>query len=116
MPFYKAPGTKDLREDAGHARPNALSRGSWEGSAEEVFDDTWDGGEGVSELGLVFAAGFGDFGFAAAGAADEFGDCADELAGLDAFGEARGDAGDDGDFAFRLGAAEDDDAFGVFLG
>ena len=54
------------------------------------------------DLGLVLAAGFGDLRLAAAGSADQLGDSANQLPGLDALGEAGRDSGDKGDLALRL--------------
>ena len=79
--------------------------------AEQVAGDSGSGLEGGVNLRLVLAASFGDFRFAAPGAADEFCHCAHELASLDAFDEAGRDAGDDGDLAFRLRGGQDDDTF-----
>ena len=84
-------------------------------SGEKVADDLRDGVEGCADLRLILAAGFGDVRFAASGTADELCYSADELAGLDALDEVWSNACDDGDFAFRLGAGENDDGFPRFL-
>ena len=60
--------------------------------AEQLCDDLWRGLERCVDLRGIFAAGLGDFGLASAGAADKLGDCAHELARLDAFREPVCDA------------------------
>ena len=89
-------------------RPGAIGRYR---STREFGDNAGDCGQRCAEFSLIFAAGFGDFGFASAGAADEFGDRANQFACLDAFDQSWRNAGDDGNFALRLRRAQDDYTF-----
>ena len=64
----------------------------WTGTTVRHFGDEGFGfAEGVLDFGGVFAGAAGEFGAAAAFASDEGGDGLDDLAGLDLFGEVRGD-------------------------
>ncbi len=52
-----------------------------------------------SSLADIGAAGLGEIGFAAAAAADDGGELADEITGLDSIGEVVGDSGEQGRLA-----------------